>query len=53
MLDEEIRKQRIAILKALQLSEKRILRNQIKNHSLVAVSDTNNRVRIISAQDLR
>ena len=53
MLNEEIRKQRIAILKALQLSEKRILKHQIKNNSLVAVSDANNTVRVISAQDLR
>lgn len=53
MLNEEIRKQRIAILKALQRSEKRVLKNQIKNHSLVAVSGSNNMVRVISAHELR
>jgi len=50
---EDIQKQRIAILKARQLTEKRVLKHQIKNHSLVAVSDANNRVRVISAQDLQ
>lgn len=50
---EDIQKQRIAILKALQLSEKRVLKHQIKNNSMVAVSDSNNRVRVISAQDLQ
>ena len=50
---EDIRKQRIAILKALQLSEKRVLKHQIQNHSLVAVSDANNKVKVISAQELR
>jgi hypothetical protein len=49
---EDIQKQRIAILKALQLSEKRVLKHQIKNHSLVAVSDTHNKVKVISAQEL-
>lgn len=53
MLNEEIRKQRIAILKALQLSERRVLNQQIKNNCMVAISDTERTVRVINAQDLR
>ena len=52
MLNEHIRKQRIAILKALNLSEKRVLKTQIKNHSMVAVSTGNDTVKVINAQDL-
>lgn len=52
MLNEHIRKQRIAILKALNLSEKRVLKTQIKNHSMVAVSAGNDTVKVINAQDL-
>ena len=53
MLNENIRKQRIAILKALSLSEKKVLSTQIKNHSMVAVTNGHNdTVRVINAQDL-
>ena len=51
MLNDDIRKQRIAVLKALQLSEKRVLKYQIENHGMIAVSSGNDMVRVINAQD--
>lgn len=53
MLNENIRKQRVAILKALYLSEKKVLKTQIQNHSMVAVTNgQNDTVKVVSAQDL-
>ncbi len=52
MYEDEIRKQRVAILQGLQNAEKRVLKYQIQNNQLIAISDKNHLVKVVKAQEL-
>lgn len=53
MYEDELRKQRVAILQGLQKAEKRVLRRQIQNNSMIAISNDAQTVKVVKAQELR
>ncbi|MCQ2270610.1 MAG: hypothetical protein MJZ52_05230 [Bacteroidales bacterium] len=52
MYEDEIRKQRVAILQGLQKTEKHVLKYQIQNDQLIAISHKDHIVKVVKAQEL-
>lgn len=52
MYEDEIRKQRIAILQGLQKTEKHVLKYQIQNDRSIAISNKDLVVKVVKAQEL-
>ncbi|MEG1556159.1 MAG: hypothetical protein RR356_05485 [Bacteroidales bacterium] len=51
MYEDEIKKQRVAILKGLATSAKLMLSNKIKNNSFIAITK-DNQVQVVRAQEV-
>lgn len=52
MYEDEIRKQRIAILQGLQKTEKHVLNHQIQNDQYIAISNKDQVVKVVKAQEM-